>query len=243
MTTITEERSGIDRFKLDMGLALSQHNYFRDHIYPRMREGVEFYTIQGKRSLSKAGSEFLCALYSISIIFTRDTETLESFKSVDGLVAFIATLKRGEQVVGQGRGCALLSKNGGDYNKTVKMAQKSAAIDGTLRAVGISAYFSQDLENMSESDIRPNTTVVDMSPDELSVADDRYNHLERVQSEEEGEEERIPISDRQKAYLHSLAMDNLDDGAEKETYLANIETLSRGDASEAIKGMLALAGR
>jgi len=207
-----------------------------------MREGVEFYTVNGKRSLSKSGSEFLCALYQITITFERDTETLESFKSVDGLVAFVATMRRGEQVVGQGRGCALLSKNGGDHNKTTKMAQKSAATDGTLRSLGLSAYFSQDLETMPAIQT---ATATEESPDlqaEMANIDDHDYPAERSESEqiEEGEYEEIPvpISERQESYLRSLAMQNLDDGREKEEYLANIQSLSKSDACSAIKAML-----
>ena len=101
------ERSGTDRFKLQMDEVLSQKDYFRQHILPRMREGIEFYVVNGKRRLSKAGSEFLCSLYSLNILFSRDEDTRQSFKSADDLVALVATLKNAEdKIVGQGRGCA-----------------------------------------------------------------------------------------------------------------------------------------
>ena len=56
--------------------------------------------------------------------------------------------------MGQGRGASTLEKNEGDPNKTIKMAQKSAYIDSTIRATGLSDLFSQDLEDMQPVQIK-----------------------------------------------------------------------------------------
>ena len=110
-----------------------------------------------------------------------------------------------------------------------------------IRTTGLSDIFTQDLESMPEFAIQSHTAI-----EEASVADDPHYPYERSgneESEEGAEMEPVPASERQISYLRDLAMQNLDEGAEKEQYMANIESLSRSDCSEAIKGMLAMVGR
>ena len=115
-------------------------------------EGKDYHVIQGKKSLAKGGAEKIASIFKWAAKFDKDTESLEMLGSPVGLVAFRCTLQNG-QVVGEGRGAASLSKNSGDANKTLKMAQKSAFIDAVLRASGLSDFFTQDLEDMAPNDI------------------------------------------------------------------------------------------
>ena len=115
-------------------------------------EGKDYHVIQGKKSLAKGGAEKIASIFKWTAKFDKDTEALEMLGDMKGLVAFKCTLMNG-QFVGEGRGSALLSKNGSDPNKTLKMAQKSAFIDAVLRASGLSDFFTQDLEDMPHEQI------------------------------------------------------------------------------------------
>ena len=52
------------------------------------------------------------------------------------------------RVVADGVGARALQQDSGDINKALKMAEKSAHIDATLRMAGLSEVFTQDLEEM-----------------------------------------------------------------------------------------------
>ena len=115
-------------------------------------EGKDYHVIQGKKSLAKGGAEKIASIFKWTAKFDKDTESLEMLGEVKGLVAYKCTLMNG-QFVGEGRGAAMLARNNGDPNKTLKMAQKSAFIDAVLRASGLSDFFTQDLEDMPKEQI------------------------------------------------------------------------------------------
>lgn len=115
-------------------------------------EGKDYHVIQGKKSLAKGGAEKIASIFKWTAKFDKDTESLEMLGDIKGLVAFKCTLMNGH-FVGEGRGAAMLAKNAGDPNKTLKMAQKSAFIDAVLRASGLSDFFTQDLEDMPKEQI------------------------------------------------------------------------------------------
>ena len=52
------------------------------------------------------------------------------------------------RVVADGVGARIISQDNGDINKALKMAEKSAHIDATLRMAGLSEVFTQDIEDM-----------------------------------------------------------------------------------------------
>lgn len=118
-------------------------------------EGKDYHIIQGKKSLAKGGAEKIASIFKWTAKFDKDQEALEMLGDIKGLVAFKCTLMNG-QFVGEGRGAALLTKNGSDPNKTLKMAQKSAFIDAVLRASGLSDFFTQDLEDMPREQVTQN---------------------------------------------------------------------------------------
>ena len=134
-------------------------------------EGKDYHVIQGKKSLAKGGAEKIASIFKWTAKFDKDTEALEMLGDIKGLVAFKCTLTNG-QVVGEGRGAALLSKNASDPNKTLKMAQKSAFIDAVLRASGLSDFFTQDLEDMPREEIvQPQAKSIPPSEKQLDLID------------------------------------------------------------------------
>lgn len=129
---------------------LTKRAEFIEKVNRIMIEGKDYHVIQGKKSMAKGGAEKIGSIFNWQAAFKKDTESLDMFgDAVKGTVAFICTLTKDQSFIGEGRGASMLSKNGGDPNKTIKMAQKSAFIDAVLRASGLSDFFTQDLEDMN----------------------------------------------------------------------------------------------
>jgi len=210
------------RFKVDVDTLLSKRSYFIERVLPTLVEGKDFYLIQGKKSLGKAGAEKLANLYSLTATFDRDDKTLQSFSNIEGLIAYVGTLSRNGSVVGQGRGAALLSKNGGDVNKTIKMAQKSAYIDSVIRSTGLSDIFTQDIEDM------PST-----------VAEVKTEYFPKTEAS--GEE---AMTEKQKNLLNELIVARIPSRSERDRWLQEIESgMSKFDASEMISSFLMISNR
>lgn len=133
---------------------LDKRKEFITKLGSKMVEGKDYHVIQGKKSLAKGGAEKIASIFSWTAIFQKDQEISDAFKEIPGLVAFVCNLTKGQQTIGQGRGAASLAKNGGDPNKTIKMAQKSAFIDAVLRTSALSDLYSQDLEDMPKDQVQ-----------------------------------------------------------------------------------------
>lgn len=102
----------------------------------------------GKATLCKPGAEKIAGLLNLRPRFTRDLETWEMLGSEKGMVCVRCELvDASDQVVAEGRGCRTKQGDYDDVNKTIKMVQKSAQIDATLRYAGLSELFTQDLED------------------------------------------------------------------------------------------------
>ena len=247
-TALTAAQSGIAEFKSGVDMLLEKRRYFGSRILPLLVEGKDFYTIKGRKSLAKGGAEKIASIFGYTASFKRDSETLDSLKNQDW-VAFVCMLSRDGKIIGEGRGAASVKNNGGDINKAVKMSLKSSYIDSVIRSTSLSDIFTQDIHEMPASSILSSTAVMSAEESEASLADDHYSNNELAENEEaeaylsQVPTESVPASEKQISYLRDLARQNLDEGAEKDQYMANIESLSRSDCSEAIKGMLILARR
>lgn len=73
-------------------------------------------------------------VFNLTATFEEDTQTLTIFRHIPGLIAFICTLKRGNEVIGQGRGTAVLSRVNRFIDRTVRIAFNSALIDAVVRS-------------------------------------------------------------------------------------------------------------
>jgi len=155
----------------EIDLFLAKRQAFVTKVNKICVEGKDFHVIQGKKSLAKGGAEKIASIFHWTAKFEKDSEALEMLGEVKGLVAFKCSLTNGE-FVGEGRGAASLTKNGGDPNKTLKMAQKSAFIDAVLRASGLSDFFTQDIEDMDVKDIsQPQTSSIPPSQKQIDIID------------------------------------------------------------------------
>ena len=58
-------------------------------------------------------------------------------------------------IAAEGTGARRVDQDHGDINKSLKMAQKSAHIDATLRVAGLSEIFTQDIEDFISDKTQP----------------------------------------------------------------------------------------
>ena len=249
-TAIATPLGDIAQFKVDIDTLLEKRRYFIERILPTLVEGQDYYVIKGKKSLGKAGAEKLAGIYNLVAIFKRDEATMKSFSKIEGLIAYVCRLQRPDgSIAGQGRGSSVITSNGGDVNKTIKMAQKSAFIDGVIRATGLSGTFTQDLDSMPLESIQAprenqlSATVDDIpfggetSPDEGDNPDIPY---ERIQNTE-----GIAgmITAKQKTFLENLAYEHINSENERERFLADLDGMTKEDASESISSFLMAGSR
>lgn len=141
----------------DIDAFLEKRVEFITKVNKIMVEGKDYHVIQGKKSLAKGGAEKIASIFGWQAEFRKDEDVIGAFKLTD-FIPFVCTLTKSGQFVGEGRGGAMLQKNNGDPNKTIKMAQKSAFIDAVLRASGLSDFFTQDLEDMPKDQISKSPT-------------------------------------------------------------------------------------
>jgi hypothetical protein len=140
----------------DIDAFLEKRKEFIEKVNKIMVEGKDYHIIKNKKSMAKGGAEKIGSIFNWQASFKKDSESLEMFgESVKGTVAFICTLTKDGTFIGEGRGAAMLSRNENDPNRTIKMAQKSAFIDGILRSSGLSDFYTQDLEDMNLRDDKP----------------------------------------------------------------------------------------
>ncbi len=211
---------------------MEKRDYFIQKILPKLVEGQDYYVIKGRKSLGKAGAEKLAAIYQLVATFNRDTDTIESFRGIEGLVAFICVLECSGGVAGQGRGAATLKSHGNDANKTIKMAQKSAFIDAVIRTTGLSDIFTSDLEDM------PVENITVALPEEHKEASSDKNYFPK--NTEEGD---TSITAKQKDLLISLISERIASASERERWFQEVESCSKFDASEMISSFLMRSSR
>lgn len=115
--------------------------------------GVTSYEKEMKKILGKGAAEKIAMIYGINATFSKP-ELVPI--GTDHAYTIVATFtdRTGKQV-GQGQGSRLLSQdtsgkdNKIDPNKSLKMAKKSAYIDGVISACALSDLFTQDIEDMA----------------------------------------------------------------------------------------------
>lgn len=106
-----------------------------------------------KPSLWKPGAEKICGMLGVRPVFDALTaderQQLAPGMPGDSIVlrCRLVSATTGLELA-QGLGARSITKDYGDVNKALKMAEKSAHIDACLRMAGLSEVFTQDLEDM-----------------------------------------------------------------------------------------------
>jgi hypothetical protein len=146
----------------DLELALqtwtSERAIVQRFLKQELKANIDYYTLkiggrESKPSLSKAGAEKVMGWLKLQASFAPDTGTWEMLGRPQDLVCYVCTLRtRSGEIVGEGRGARSIKKDGGDVNKAIKMAEKSANVSAVLRTGCLSDVFTQDAEDMQEPD-------------------------------------------------------------------------------------------
>ena len=105
-----------------------------------------------KSSLFKPGAEKICGMLGIIPTFPnlhRYEDMALSGKEVKTIILKCELTTSDGKVIASGIGAREVGQDNGDINKSLKMSSKSAHIDATLRAAGLSEIFTQDIEDMN----------------------------------------------------------------------------------------------
>jgi hypothetical protein len=142
-----------------------------------------------KPSLFKPGAEKICGMLGLTVRYPTlpdyEKSALNGFQ-LSQIIIRCEILDGSGRVVADGVGARILSQDNGDINKALKMAEKSAHIDATLRVAGLSEVFTQDIEDMVQlreaESIQKAETVLNngfqgISKAELQKLEDRISEL------------------------------------------------------------------
>ena len=106
-----------------------------------------------KSSLFKPGAEKICGMLGVTVRYP----TLQDYEKaaltgaqLSQIIIRCEIVDASGRVVADGVGARIIAQDNGDINKALKMAEKSAHIDATLRMAGLSEVFTQDIEDMMQ---------------------------------------------------------------------------------------------
>ena len=149
--------------------------------------------------------------FNFSAEIRQDTSTLNRFKHIPGLVAFIAILKRDGTTVGEGRGAATVNQANRYIEKVIRYASNSALIDGFVKSV------------KALGTLQVETT----KPKDVSIPIEDFYSGDKKTTE--------MISKPQKKYLLELVHQNITDEEKRCQWESNLEDFTKAEASKAIQ--------
>ena len=122
-------------------------------------DGTDFGRIPTKRgpskpSLWKPGAEKICGMLGVTPTFPNLPEYEKAClagATIKQIMLRCEIVNSSGGVIAHGVGCRSMEQDYGDMNKCIKMAEKSAHIDATLRMAGLSEIFTQDIEDMPKT--------------------------------------------------------------------------------------------
>jgi DnaJ-domain-containing protein 1 len=104
-----------------------------------------------KSSLFKPGAEKICGMLGVTVRYPSLPEYEKAALSgaqLNQIILRCEIVDASGRVVADGVGARTVTQDNGDINKSLKMAEKSAHVDATLRMAGLSEVFTQDIEDM-----------------------------------------------------------------------------------------------
>lgn len=132
------------------------------------------------------------------------------------MVAFICNLRRGSELIGQGRGVASFSQFNRYVEKTIQTAASAALVDAIAKSTRLTD--SLELEAATPSNVRAvsKTAIGEAYQANENNADDA-------------------ATSKQIEYLKQLISTNIEDDSERERFIAHVDQLTKGEASLAIQ--------
>lgn len=203
------------------GLARRGHNRraLLQWVRGALVEGTDFGKIKGKESLWKPGAEKILGMLNCIAEFpnlNRYEDMALEGKEIRQIILRCSILNAQGEVIANGIGARSLAQDNGDLNKALKMAKKSALIDGCLTAGGLSEIFTQDIEDMP--------------------AVNTYNEPIGAEAKRQ---DGPAASDKQKGFIKKLVKSSVFSEEEREHILSRVDTMSKERASDAIEGIQA----
>jgi hypothetical protein len=136
-----------------------------------------------KSSLFKPGAEKICGMLGVTVRYPSLPEYEKAALSGTNLSQIIIRCEIVDgsgRVVADGVGARIVAQDNGDINKSLKMAEKSAHIDATLRMAGLSEVFTQDIEDMVQ---RREAESIQRAESELNTGFDGISKTQHQQLE------------------------------------------------------------
>lgn len=163
-------------------------------------------------------------VYQLEIVVEEDNQTLNMFKHIPGLIAFIATIQSNGRIVGQGRGSACLSSTNRFIERAVHCAFNSAVVDSVMRSTKVLDV----LLPSTGAAVRDLDT--EMRGGEASYTEP-YPAREAYAAKEYAP---VGISEKQKSFLLGL-INKIRDADEKNHWLERVDSMTTREASAAIQ--------
>jgi hypothetical protein len=209
-----------------------------------------------KPSLWKPGAEKICGMLGLIPRFPNLNEYENAVLRGEDIKVIILKCELHTPsgfIAAEGTGARRLSQDNGDINKSLKMTEKSAHIDATLRVAGLSEIFTQDIEDMAGNvhvSTQPDSHQAPPNQDKESIkASPDVSHNGSHDAEngsEKASSSNVPqrLSSRQYRCILKLSeeLDIANDKLEKrcvEIYGVSVQYLSKFDASSLIALLLA----
>lgn len=182
------------------------------------------FRMRDKKSPIQEEIEKNTGTFTITVDVKEDKETISLFKHIPHLISFITTLKNeNNEIVGIGRGSAILNRLNKFVERTVRYAYNASLIDAMVRSTKI-----LDALYITPSN-KENTEV----PDEADLEG-------RDKPAFYGNEDMPKVAtEKQREFLSRLIDEKCDDST-KEEYLGQLNSpyLSKFDCSELINSLL-----
>jgi hypothetical protein len=151
--------------------------------------------------------------YGFTATISQDNQTLEKFKHIPGIISFICVLKRGSEVIGEGRGIGALSKINKYLERTVRYTANASFLDAVTRSLKMI-----DVVN--------------------PVTNQNVNTFAEKVNKFELSENVIPITESQKKYLSGLIQSKIKDKEEVYRWRNRMDKLTKDEASKAIQSFV-----
>jgi len=149
--------------------------------------------------------------FNLTATVEEDKNTLSLFKHVPGpIIAYICTLRKGSEVVGIGRGSAILTRINKWVDRSARYAFNASIIESVVNST--KALDALYLKTATQKDI----PILNEETNEIDYTDNL-------------------ATDKQKSYLKELIHINVLDERERSQWESELEELTKEEASEKIQ--------